>query len=115
MYCKVLLLVVGTVARVTRRRRSSFNVRYRPKLDPCNAKRNPPKWVPDSVLKESSLREALSQAKEHAVAVELISVTDFYPLKTIKASTIIDSEYYDLIKLRIDYFEKLAEIFEKLK
>ena len=67
------------------------------------------------IIIAKSTVSAIRQLNEDAIAVELISVTDFYPLKTIKESMIIDSEYYDLIKLRIDYFEKLANIFKNLK
>jgi len=67
------------------------------------------------IIIAKSTESAIRQLNEDAIAVELISVTDFYPLKTIKESMIIDSEYYDLIKLRIDYFEKLANIFKNLK
>tara|TARA_R110002126_G_scaffold10895_3_gene50019 strand:+ start:238 stop:447 length:210 start_codon:yes stop_codon:yes gene_type:complete len=67
------------------------------------------------IIIAKSTVSVIRQLNEDAIAVELISVTDFYPLKTIKESVIIDSEYYDLIKLRIDYFEKLANIFKNLK
>lgn len=67
------------------------------------------------IIIPKSFIDTVKQLNEDANEVELISVTDFYPLKTIKESIIIDSEYYDLIKLRIDYFEKLANIFKNLK
>jgi hypothetical protein len=69
----------------------------------------------DAVVPETALSTTIRLSKEAASAVELISVTDFYALKTIKDDIITDAEYYDLIKLRIDYFEQLANIFENLK
>jgi hypothetical protein len=76
---------------------------------------NSTKNLSDIVDIESFSSSVIDDLIEDQLTVELIAVTDFYPLKSKKGSEIIDSEYYDLIKLRIDYFEKLVKIFDSLK
>jgi hypothetical protein len=49
----------------------------------------------------------------HPVAIEIIAVTDFSPLKKLSNGEIVDTEYFELIKLRKIYFENVLKIAEK--
>jgi hypothetical protein len=47
------------------------------------------------------------------IDVEIISVTDFCPLKKKVGIAKIDTEYFELIKLRKIYFDNILKIVEK--
>ena len=50
--------------------------------------------------------------RNEEVNVEIIAVTDFCPLKKKVGMVIIDTEYFELIKLRKIYFDNILKIVE---
>jgi hypothetical protein len=46
--------------------------------------------------------------------IEIVSLTDVYPMKTKINNEVVNTKYRELFNLRIAYFEKLSKIFKKL-
>ena len=57
--------------------------------------------------------ESDSPRGDREVAVKIVAVTDFCPLKKKVGVAIIDTEYFDLINLRKIYFDNILKIVEK--